>query len=101
MRLPRLVVKAPDGGSFVREVDKDVFAIGRANGNDIVLDDSCQARRHVEIHREDDLFYLHDLGCRCAKYVNGVVVRDITEIRAGDVLTLGGYQLMFLLDDES
>jgi pSer/pThr/pTyr-binding forkhead associated (FHA) protein len=100
MRRLKLVVKAPNGESSLRAVDKDLFAIGRANGNDLVLDNPGHARRHVEIRRKDDSFYLHDLGCRCAKYVNGVVLRDIVELRDGDVITLGDYRLKLLIDED-
>ena len=99
MPYPKLVATGPDGTSVQVDVDKDVFTIGRGSGNDLVLHDRWQARRHVEIHRRDDSYYLLDLGCRCAKYVNGVVVRDEAEINDGDVITLGDHQLKFLLSD--
>ncbi len=93
------MVKGPDRESLCK-VDKDLFTIGRGTKNDLVLQDPCQARRHVEIRREGDAYYLHDLGCRCAKYVNGVVIRDTVELGDGDVITLGDHQLEFLLHDD-
>ncbi len=81
-------------------LDKDVFTIGRGAKNDLVLHDPWQARRHVEIRREGDSYYLHDLGCRCAEYMNGVVIRDTSELRDRDVITLGDHELKFLLQDD-
>ena len=99
MQYPKLVVIGPDRESLCK-VDKDVFTIGRGAKNDLVLHDPWQARRHVEIRHEGDSYYIHDLGCRCAKYVNGVVIRDTVEIGDGDVITLGDYQLKFLVEDD-
>ena len=99
MPKPKLVVKGPDGESLVCPVDKDVFSIGRASGNDLVLHDRWHARRHVEIRREGDSHSLHDLGCRCQKYVNGVAIVDAAQLRNGDVITLGDHQLTFLIEE--
>jgi pSer/pThr/pTyr-binding forkhead associated (FHA) protein len=92
-----LVVHPPEGESFVRQIDKDPFLIGRGKENHLVLDDPTQARHHVEIKSNAGSYVLHDPGCRCAKRVNGVVVRDTTELRHGDIIALGTYWLTFLI----
>lgn len=84
MPYPKLVATGPDGTSILVEVDKDVFTIGRGSENDLILDDPHQSRRRVEIHRRDRSYYLYDLGCRCAKYVNGVAIRSEAETEIVD-----------------
>ena len=89
-----LVVKrGPNAGSnFV--IDKDVTTAGRHPESDIFLDDVTVSRRHAEVRRRDDRFFVRDLGSLNGTYVNRERV-DETELASGDELQIGKFKLVF------
>jgi hypothetical protein len=66
--------------------------IGRSSACQIVLGDDTVSRRHAELRFEDGRWLLRDLGSSNGTYVNGRLVTE-AEVRAGDVVHLGGCQL--------
>jgi type VI secretion system FHA domain protein len=83
-------------------------SIGRSSDNDWVLPDPLRyvSAHHARIHFRDGHFYLEDLS------TNGVFVNDQTEavaklgssgcrLKNGDVLRIGGYQIVVALDTET
>ena len=68
------------------------LVIGRSSACQIVLGDDTVSRRHAELRFEDGRWLLRDLGSSNGTYVNGRWVTE-SEVRAGDVIHLGGCQL--------
>ena len=68
--------------------DKDVFRIGRREGNDLQLPGSEVSRDHAELVRRGEDWVLVDRGSRYGTFVNGT---QITEhpLRPGDRARLG------------
>ena len=66
--------------------------IGRSSACQIVLGDDTVSRRHAELRYEDGRWLLRDLGSSNGTYVNGRCVTE-AEVRAGDVIHLGGCRL--------
>ena len=66
--------------------------IGRSSSCQIVLGDDTVSRRHAELRFEDGRWLLRDLGSSNGSYVNGRWVTE-AEVRAGDVIHLGGCRL--------
>ncbi len=99
VRLVRLIgIEGPDTGRrWTASTAR--FAIGNAEGNDVVLDDPTVSRFHCELTLADDGLHLRDLGSRNGTVVAGVVVRDAT-LRDGQVLQLGRTSLRVMLTDE-
>jgi pSer/pThr/pTyr-binding forkhead associated (FHA) protein len=64
--------------------------IGRAPSCDCVLPDDCVSRRHAEIWRESERWYMRDLGSRNGTRLNGLRVIERVEVRPGDRLDFGG-----------
>jgi hypothetical protein len=64
--------------------------IGRAPSCDCVLPDDCVSRRHAEIWREGERWYVRDLGSRNGTRLNGLRVIERVEVRPGDRLDFGG-----------
>jgi hypothetical protein len=64
--------------------------LGRAPNCDCVLPEDCVSRRHAQLWREGERWFLRDLGSRNGTRVNGVRVTDDAEVRPGDRLSLGG-----------
>jgi FHA domain/Domain of unknown function (DUF1707) len=66
--------------------------IGRSSACQIVLGDDTVSRRHAELRFVDGRWMLRDLGSSNGTYVNGRFVTE-AEVRAGDVIHLGGCEL--------
>jgi len=73
--------------------------IGRAVGNDIVLDDVRMSRHHARLDRTARGWRLTDLGSRNGVLVNAVPIIGPTEVRDGDRLAFGGTDLVVDGDD--
>ena len=71
--------------------------IGRAAFADIRLDLPTVSRQHAGLVRSGEGDWsVSDLGSRGGTLLNGVPVTNPTPIRVGDVLTVGGAELIFL-----
>src|SRR5437867_9708148 len=83
-----------DGREQVFTVLKDVLSIGRANDNDIVLNDFSVSRRHAYLKKEDDDWVIYD-----NQSTNGVRVNEKAVPRAvvrdGDHALIGTFVLRF------
>ena len=64
--------------------------VGRAPNCDCVVPEQCVSRRHAQIWREGDRWYLRELGSRNGTRVNGTRVIERVELRPGDRVSLGG-----------
>jgi hypothetical protein len=64
--------------------------VGRAPNCDCVVPEDCVSRRHAQLWRDGDRWFLRDLGSRNGTRVNGTRVIEAAEVRAGDRVSLGG-----------
>jgi hypothetical protein len=81
---PRLPVLGLPATSATR------MRIGRAPNCDCVVPEDCVSRKHAQLWRDGERWYLRDLGSRNGTRVNGVRVMDAVEVRPGDRVSLGG-----------
>ena len=81
---PRIPSLALPGGTATRMI------VGRAPNCDCVVPEDCVSRRHAQLWRDGERWYVRDLGSRNGTRVNGVRVIEATEVRPGDRLDLGG-----------
>lgn len=72
--------------------------IGRTEDNDIALLDKGLSRLHAEIHVVGDRLEVLDQASRNGTFVNGVRVKR-QSLQPGDVLRLGGVELVLLEGD--
>ena len=71
-------------------------ALGRATGNDVVVDNGKVSRRHALIHRQDAAeYWVIDLGSGNGTYINGRRIALATRLAKGDTLTLGDATFTF------
>ena len=77
-------------------IDRDSFSIGRAQENDIFLDDVTVSRKHATITRNEGKFFCEDLGSLNGTYLNGSVV-DRGELVDGSELQIGKFRLHFFV----
>ncbi|MBA3429965.1 MAG: FHA domain-containing protein [Actinobacteria bacterium] len=89
-----IVKRGPNAGSKFF-VDEEGVALGRHPESDIFLDDITVSRRHVEIRRESEGFWLKDVGSLNGTYINRERVED-AQLRSGDEIQVGKFKLIFL-----
>lgn len=71
-----------------------VITIGRALGNDLVINDTRVSRYHAQMRMRNGSFTLYDTGSSGGTTVNGNPI-DEHELHAGDVISLAGYAIVF------
>jgi pSer/pThr/pTyr-binding forkhead associated (FHA) protein len=88
-----LVKHGPNAGSTFL-IEADATTIGRSTDSDVFLDDVTVSRKHAEFRRQDDGFYVHDLGSLNGTYVNRERV-DVTKLASHDEVQIGKFKLVF------
>ncbi len=69
--------------------------VGRGAGNDVALSDPRASRRHSQITRQGSQYILVDLGSSNGTLVNKKRIQGGYALKEGDVITLGGTELVF------
>lgn len=74
------------------EIDGDLFRIGKADDNDLVLPDSTVSRAHCEILRDSRGFLVRDLGSTNGTLLDGASIKE-AYLKNGAVLSVGQIEL--------
>jgi len=91
--MPRLIISAPDGKKGILELSKPVTTVGRGNANDLVLNDSSVSRLHAVIKLSDNAVVIADRGSTNGIFLNDRRIRQESEIKSGDRLRVGRFEL--------
>ena len=94
---PALVVRSGGGRAgehFLPQSDRTT--IGRSPDCDIFLDDVTVSRKHAELVRRDDAFYIEDLGSLNGTFLNRRRIEEPGKLENGDELQIGKYRLSFI-----
>lgn len=92
----KIIVSEGEGAEFVVELGERL-TIGRAPGNDLVLQDSMASRNHAEIRRMGDGRYrITDIGSSNGTWLNGRRLTVPRELENGDQIAIGGAQMRFI-----
>jgi adenylate cyclase len=80
-----------------------VCRIGRGEQSSIVLTGDVKvSRNHAVVQRMDTgEYYLTDLGSRNGTVLNGRLVVSSTPLRNGDIIRMGGYEFVFVQEEEA
>ena len=79
-----------------------VITIGRTEDNDVVIDDACTSRHHLQIIQQDDGHYtLSDFGSTNGTYVNGQKISGEINLDENDIVRIGNTTLPWRLYFES
>lgn len=71
-------------------------AIGRAPSCDIVLEgDQLASRRHALLRFKEGIYSIVDLGSSNGTFVNDIEIREATDLRDGDHVSIGGHEVIF------
>ena len=94
-----LVLKGPNAKQTY-QLDKDRVLLGRNSNCDIVFpaNDFAISREHACIVRQQEKFFIEDMGSRNGTFVNGVPVKR-RELQHGDRVKIGESQFFFLFED--
>jgi pSer/pThr/pTyr-binding forkhead associated (FHA) protein len=93
-----LVKHGPNAGSTFL-LESDLTTAGRGTDSDVFLDDVTVSRKHAELRRRDDGWFVHDVGSLNGTYVNRERV-DVTKLASGDELQIGRFKLAFFTAGE-
>ncbi len=77
------------------ELNQGVTTIGRAQENDIVINNLALSRKHAQVEAQGRSYKVVDLGSQNGVYVNGERVRGKQLLKDQDAVTLGTYQFVF------
>lgn len=67
-----------------------VITIGRLEDNDVVVNDACASRHHLQIIQHDDGHYsLADFGSTNGTFINGQKISGEVELNMNDVVRIG------------
>ncbi len=74
------------------------WIFGRSEDCDFVYSAPKASRRHFAIELHDGHYYIQDLGSTNGTYVNGKRIDRKERIFSGDVITMGGVDIVFSKD---
>jgi pSer/pThr/pTyr-binding forkhead associated (FHA) protein len=92
-----LVKHGPNAGSTFM-IEANVTSAGRNPESDVFLDDISVSRKHAEIRKQPDGFYIHDLGSMNGTYVNRERVES-TKLAGQDEVQIGRFRLVFFVGE--
>jgi phosphoserine phosphatase RsbU/P len=93
--MPEIRVRAADGSVGRFPISKERVSIGRARDSDILLPDLALSRRHAEIRKRSEGFFLRDLGSVNGTRLNGERIRAERRIYPGDIIKIAEHILAF------
>lgn len=91
------VTRGPNFGKFFEVSVDSATSIGRAPGNEIVLDDRAVSSQHCRIRPQRGIYELIDMKSTNGTFVNERRVAR-TNLAAGDVIKIGESSLQFRMD---
>ena len=89
-----VIVRGPHTGATF-ELDKPVFAIGRARHNDVKLGDESVSSSHATLLRKGTVWYVVDLHSANGTFVDGSRVSGERELPSGGHLKIGAAEFVF------
>ncbi len=92
--MPRLLIKKPLGTAVEMALSDELYSMGRAADNQIVLEGSLISRRHGQIKRDGEAFEISDLGSHNGIFVNGEKVQQ-ARLKDRDEIRIGNYVMIF------
>ena len=89
----KLIIEDDEGHRNVVPVDLGEVSIGRLEGNTIRLNERNVSRRHARLFKDTGSVIAEDLDSYNGVFLNGDRVKGRHDVRDGDVLRIGDFQL--------
>lgn len=70
-------------------LENEESTVGRDLSTDISISDPEVSRRHARFFRQDDNFFVEDLGSTNGTFLNGERIASPQQLRKGDLITFG------------
>ncbi len=96
--MPRIILLFRNSVRSEHTLDLPIIHIGRTLDNDIVLPNLSVSRRHAQIVKNGDHYFIKDLNSTSGLFVNGEPVRQ-RMLQDGDHILIGKHTLLFQVDD--
>ena len=84
-----LYVERGPGAGQLLEVKQGTVVVGRASVSDLRLQHPSISRRHTQIKRVGEQFFVKDLGSQNGTFVNKARIGTEVEVKPGDSIALG------------
>lgn len=84
-----LYVERGPGQGQLMEVKQGAVVVGRASVADLRLQHPSISRRHAQVRRVGEQFWVKDLGSQNGTFVNKQRIASEVEVRPGDLLAIG------------
>jgi len=98
--MPKLIVMTHPGKTKLVPLAATDTKIGRANGNDLVIDSERVSRFHAMLTVGNGAVWLRDLQSSNGTFVNGKRVTS-RALSNGDTIQIGDCQIRFLAGEEN
>jgi hypothetical protein len=92
--MPVLRVKSGPHKGHVHDILADSLVLGRESAGDVQVLDQGVSRRHAEIFRIGEMYFIRDLESRNGTFVNDKPIQEEI-LRVGDQIRLGNTSLVF------
>jgi len=93
--VPHLRINSVEGSGEVLPLRGEQMLVGRSRECDLVLPDVLLSRRHAELFCTARGWLVRDLGSMNGTRVNDERIEDERVLYDGDVVTVGGWRLVF------
>ena len=93
-RYGKLILINPNGPEQEYRLAKSNISLGRANTNDIIINDARVSRSHARMEYGQQGISLVDMGSSNGARLNGTRI-DRAAINPGDTISLGSQQFKF------
>jgi pSer/pThr/pTyr-binding forkhead associated (FHA) protein len=84
-----LYVERGPGAGQLLELKQGVVVVGRASVSDLRVQHPSISRRHAQVRRSGEQFFVKDLGSQNGTFVNKQRIAGEVEVRANDTLAMG------------
>ena len=91
-----LIVKSPDGSMRVFDLYGEDVSIGRESSQDMQLAHVSVSREHALLSWERGGYGIADINSHNGVYLNGEQVQARRALSCGDVVQLGGFELIYV-----
>lgn len=94
----RLRLDMPGGDTRTWELGTRPIYVGRAAGNDVMLDEASVSARHAVVWEVGGQVFVEDLRTKNGTSCAGARIRGVTRAAAGDEIRIGGHR--FVVDGD-
>jgi len=93
--MPNIFIYPKKGDFVCRPLKKEKISIGRAEDNDIPINDPFSSSHHSFIYRSESGYMIRDNNSKNGTFLNGKKIRAATKLQRGDEALIGSTRIIF------